>query len=261
MAFETIRLEQDGAFATLTLNRPEKLNSFTWEMHQEIKRALDQIEDAGTRAMVLTGSGRGFCAGQDLSDPAIDLSPEFDVGETLERNFNPLALRLRSLPFPVICAVNGVAAGAGANIALACDIILAARSANFIQAFSKIGLVPDAGGTYALTRVLGEARAKGLSMLAVPLTAEKAEEWGLIWQVCDDDTLHDDARQLGQFLATQPTTAFSLMKKAIQAASTNDIAAQLNLERDYQREAAKTHDAQEGRRAFLEKRAPKFTGN
>ncbi len=262
MNYETIRLEHDGAVTTLTLNRPKKLNSFTWAMHQEIKFAIEEIENKGeTRCLLLTGEGRGFCAGQDLGDPAFELKPEFDVGETLEKNFNPLALKLRALPFPVICAVNGVAAGAGANIALACDIILAARSANFIQAFSKIGLVPDAGGTYALTRVLGEARAKALAMLATPLTAEKAEAWGLIWQVCDDDKLMQEARTMAVHLAAQPTRALALTKKAIHEAPTNDIATQLNLERDLQREASQTHDYREGVQAFLEKREPNFTGN
>jgi 2-(1,2-epoxy-1,2-dihydrophenyl)acetyl-CoA isomerase len=260
MNSSSIKLEQDAAVAVLTLNRPDKLNSFTWDMHQEVKRALDAIERAGTRAMVLTGAGRGFCAGQDLGDPHFKLDAGIDVGETLEVNFNPLVKRLRAMPFPVIAAVNGVAAGAGANVALACDIVLAARSASFLQAFARIGLIPDAGGTWTLTRLLGEARAKGLAMLAEPLAAEKAEAWGLIWKVVDDDRLQAEARELARTLAGQPTVAFKLIKQAIHAASANSMSEQLDLERDLQRAAAATHDFTEGVKAFLEKRKPDFKG-
>lgn len=258
--FETIQLNQDSGVATLTLNRPDKLNSFTWVMHQEIKKAFDIIESSDVRCVVLTGAGRGFCAGQDLADPQFDLSDEFDVGETLEENFNPLVKRIKAIPLPVICAVNGVAAGAGANLALACDIVIAARSASFLQAFARIGLIPDAGGTWTLTRYLGEARAKGLAMLAEPLSAEKAEQWGLIWQVVDDDELTEVTGKLAERLASQPTKAFALTKQAVHAASRQPFENQLDLERDLQRLASKTHDFKEGVTAFLEKRKPVFKG-
>ncbi len=261
MGYESIRLQHDGAVATLTLARPDKLNSFTAAMHVEIRDALDKIQNGGdARSLLITGEGRGFCAGQDLGDPAFPMWPDGDVGEALERDYNPLVLRLRALPIPVICAVNGVAAGAGANIALACDIVLAARSAKFIQAFCKIGLVPDSGGTLTLTRLAGEARAKGMAMLGEGVSAEQALDWGMIWQVCDDDTLMDEARALAMRLAHMPTRALGLVKGAIHAAPTNDMAAQLELEADYQRQAANSADYGEGVNAFLEKRKPVFTG-
>ena len=260
MTAATIGLEIDGAVAVVTLNRPDKLNSFTWDMHQELKHALDQVEQAKVRALVLTGAGRGFCAGQDLGDPRFAGAERIDVGETLEQNFNPLIMRLRNMPFPVICAVNGVAAGAGANLALACDIVLAARSARFIQAFARIGLLPDAGGTWLLVHLVGEARAKALAMLADPLPAEQAEAWGLIWRAIDDDRLMDEALSLGRRLAEGPTRALAFAKQAIHAAAANDLTTQLDLERDLQRELAATDDFREGVDAFLAKRKPVFRG-
>ena len=260
MAFRFITLDLDGPVAVLTLNRPDKLNSFTGAMHREVKDALDKIENSGARAMILTGAGRGFCAGQDLADPEFDIAANFDAAVALEEYYNPLVKRLKSLPFPVICAVNGVAAGAGANIALACDIVLAARSASFLQAFARIGLVPDAGGTWSLARLVGEARAKGLAMLAEPLSAETAESWGLIWKVVDDHDLMAEARSLAERLASQPTRALALIKQAIHAAASNDFAVQLELEKDLQHQAGKTEDFREGVAAFLEKRKARFKG-
>jgi 2-(1,2-epoxy-1,2-dihydrophenyl)acetyl-CoA isomerase len=260
MAFRFITLDLDGPVAVLTLNRPDKLNSFTGAMHREVKDALDKIENSGARAMFLTGAGRGFCAGQDLADPEFDIAANFDAAVALEEYYNPLVKRLKSLPFPVICAVNGVAAGAGANIALACDIVLAARSASFLQAFARIGLVPDAGGTWSLARLVGEARAKGLAMLAEPLSAETAECWGLIWKVVDDHDLMAEARSLAERLASQPTRALALIKQAIHAAASNDFAVQLELEKDLQHQAGKTEDFREGVAAFLEKRKARFKG-
>jgi 2-(1,2-epoxy-1,2-dihydrophenyl)acetyl-CoA isomerase len=258
MIYNDLILEFDADVAVLTLNRPDKLNSLTWAMHQELKAALDDIEARGVRAMLLTGAGRGFCAGQDLAD--LDLSRPDAIANTVEANYNPLVERLKALPFPVVCAVNGVAAGAGANIALACDIVLAARSASFLQAFARIGLVPDSGGTWVLARRLGEARAKGLAMLAEPLLAETAEAWGLIWKAVDDDQLMADARALCQRLATQATGALGLIKQAVHAASTNDLSAQLALEAELQRVAAASEDFREGVAAFVEKRKPAFKG-
>ena len=260
MPFKTITLAINDNVAILTLNRPDKLNSFTWEMHQEVKAAFDELEAASVRALLITGAGRGFCAGQDLADPHFKLDEDFDVGQTLDENFNPLVRRIKALPLPVICAVNGVAAGAGANIALACDIVLAARSASFLQAFARIGLVPDAGGTWSLVRALGEARAKGLAMLAEPLPAEKAGQWGLIWQVLDDDELMPAAIAMAEKLAARPTAAFALIKQAMHTASSNGFSDQLDVERDLQRKASKTHDFREGVQAFLEKRKPRFKG-
>jgi 2-(1,2-epoxy-1,2-dihydrophenyl)acetyl-CoA isomerase len=258
MTYNDLTLEFDADVAVLTLDRPDKLNSLTWAMHQEIKAALDEIEAGAVRAVLVTGAGRGFCAGQDLAD--LDLSRPEGIADTIEANYNPLVERLRGLPFPVVCAVNGVAAGAGANIALACDIVLAARSASFLQAFARIGLVPDSGGTWALTRRLGEARAKGLAMLAEPLLAETAESWGLIWKAVDDDQLMPDALALTRRLATQPTGALALIKQAVHAAATNTLPAQLALEAELQRIAAASEDFQEGVTAFMEKRKPVYKG-
>ena len=262
MAEEVVLHERRDGFAIVTLNRPDRLNAFNEEQHDRLRAILDDCaSDETCRALVLTGAGRGFCAGQDLADrdPAM-LGERPDLGRTLETFYVPLVRRLRTMEKPVICAVNGVAAGAGANIALACDIVLAARSAKFIQAFSKIGLIPDAGGTYWLTRHLGEARAKALALTAHPLSAEQAADWGLIWRAVDDDRLMDEALALASAFATGPTRAYALTKEAIQAASSNDLDAQLGVEIRLQREAGRTEDYREGVSAFLQKRQPAFKG-
>ena len=258
----TVLYEAADGVAMLTLNRPDKLNAFTEAMHGELARALDRIEaDAGIRAVLLTGAGRGFCAGQDLNDRVMgegDAPP--DLGDTLERLYNPLIRRICRLERPVVCAVNGVAAGAGANIALNCDIVLAARSAKFIEAFCRLGLVPDAGGTYILPRLVGAARARGLALLGEALSAEQAEAWGLIWRAVDDERLMDEAMALARHLATQPTKGLGLIKRALLASATNDLDAQLDLERDLQREAGRSEDYREGVAAFMEKRPAVFRG-
>jgi 2-(1,2-epoxy-1,2-dihydrophenyl)acetyl-CoA isomerase len=258
----TILLDVAEGVATVTLNRPDKLNAINERMHAELAAALDRIEaDPAVRALLLTGAGRAFSAGQDLGDRVMgegDAPP--DLGETLDRLYNPLIRRLRQLELPVIAAVNGVAAGAGANLALACDLVLAARSAKFIQAFSRLGLVPDSGGTYVLPRLVGPARATGLALLAEPLPAEQAAAWGLIWQVIDDDRLLDEATALARKLATQPTKGLGLIKRALNASAANTLGEQLDLERDLQREAGRTEDYREGVRAFLDKRPAAFKG-
>ena len=262
MVESTILVEVADGAATITLSRPDKLNAFNEVMHRELARALDRIEaDTTIRAVLLTGAGRGFCAGQDLGDRMVgagDAPP--DLGGTLERTFNPLIRRICRLERPVVCAVNGVAAGAGANLALHCDIVLAARSAQFIEPFCRLGLVPDAGGTYVLPRLVGAARARGLALLGEPLPAERAEAWGLIWRVVDDDKLMDQASALARHLATQATTGLGLIKRALFASATNSLDAQLDLERDLQREAGRTEDYREGVAAFMAKRPPAFRG-
>ena len=252
---------QDG-YAVVTLNRPDRLNSFNPEMHERLRAALTEVKRRDdVRALLLTGAGRGFCAGQDLSDRAMsaDAAP-VDLGYTLSTYYNPLVRSLRELPKPVICAVNGVAAGAGANIALACDVVLAARSASFIQAFCRIGLVPDSGGTYFLPRLAGTARAMGLALLGDKLGAEDAERWGLIWKCVDDAQLMDEARALAAQLAAGPTKGLGEIKRAVYASGANTLDAQLDLERDLQRELGRSADYREGVAAFMAKRAPKFTG-
>jgi 2-(1,2-epoxy-1,2-dihydrophenyl)acetyl-CoA isomerase len=252
---------QDGC-AVVTLNRPDRLNSFNPEMHARLSDAVGQVESrSDIRAMLLTGAGRGFCAGQDLSDRVMsaDSAPP-DLGHTIGTLYNPLVRRLRALEKPVICAVNGVAAGAGANLALACDIVIAARSASFLQAFCKIGLIPDTGGTFWLPRLVGTARAMGLALLGDKLPAADAERMGLIWKCVDDATLMDEARAIARQLAAGPTRGLGAIKQALYASSGNTLDAQLDLERDVQRELGHTHDYREGVRAFMEKRPAKFEG-
>lgn len=259
----TVLVERDGGVTIVTLNRPDRLNSFTIDMHAALSDALTGVEaDKSCRAVLLTGAGRGFCAGQDLSDRAVAPGIERrDLGESMEQRYNPLVRRLRALPKPVIVAVNGVAAGAGANLALHGDIVLAARSAKFVQSFAKLGLMPDCGGTWSLTHILGEARAKGLAMLAEPLSAEQAAQWGLIWKVLDDAELMPEARKLAGHLATQPTAALAAIKQAIHASATATLDEQLDHERDGQRRLGYADDYAEGVAAFVAKRPPVFKGD
>lgn len=262
MDFETIELTIADRIARLTLNRPDRLNSFTVQMHNEISRALEAVSKSDARVLVLTGVGRGFCAGQDLSDRAVAPGGDgIDLGESLEKRYNPLIQRLTSLEMPVICAVNGVAAGAGANIALACDIVIAAKSAKFIQSFANIGLVPDSGGTWTLPRLAGQARAMGLALTGEPLTAERAEAWGMIWKCVDDDRLAEEASALATKFASAPTKGLATTKKLIRESATRALDQQLDIERDAQRMLGRTSDYKEGVAAFMEKRTPKFTGS
>ncbi|MDH3646860.1 MAG: 2-(1,2-epoxy-1,2-dihydrophenyl)acetyl-CoA isomerase PaaG [Gammaproteobacteria bacterium] len=252
---------QDG-YTELTLNRPDSLNSFNAAMHEQLADAIAEVEqDENIRALLITGSGRAFCAGQDLSDRAVsDDAEPVNLGRTLSTLYNPLVRRLRSLPKPVVCAVNGVAAGAGANIALACDIVIAARSAKFIQSFCKIGLLPDSGGTWILPRLVGPARAAALAMLGLPLRAEEAESWGLIYKAVDDADLMRQARALCAHFATQPTGGLAGIKKALKESWKNDFSTQLDLERRLQQQLGSSEDYREGVTAFLEKRKPVFKG-
>lgn len=262
MAGDTpLMVEDADGLRRITLSRPEKLNAFNDEMGAALIAALDGAAAPAVRAVLITGAGRAFCAGQDLGDrdPAKMAGPP-DLGATLEGRYNPIVRRIRALEKPVICAVNGVAAGAGANLALACDIVLAARSARFIQAFAKIGLIPDSGGTWLLPRLVGEARAKALALTAEPLDAETAAAWGLIWRAVPDEALTAEAGALAVRLASGPTLGLGLTKRAIQAAAGQPLDAQLDLERDLQREAGRSPDYAEGVAAFLSKRAPQFTG-
>jgi len=262
MAYETLLFDVANGAARLTLNRPDRLNSFTVQMHSEVADALSKVEsDASVRALLLTGAGRGFCAGQDLSDRAVAPGADgLDLGESLENRYNPLIKRIVNLPKPVVCAVNGVAAGAGANIAFAADIVLAAKSAKFIQSFSNIGLVPDSGGTWILPRLAGHARAMGLALTGEALSAEKAEQWGIIWRAVEDAELQAEADKLIAKLAMGPTKGLAAIKMAMRKGWDADLNAQLDLERDLQRELGRSADYKEGVAAFGEKRAPKFTG-
>jgi 2-(1,2-epoxy-1,2-dihydrophenyl)acetyl-CoA isomerase len=258
MTYETIQFANEAGVARLTLNRPDRLNSFTVQMHGEVADALSQLE--GARVLVITGAGRGFCAGQDLNDRAVAPGESVDLGHSVENYYNPLIRRLTSLPMPVIAAVNGVAAGAGANIAFACDIVIAARSAKFIQSFASIGLIPDSGGTWVLPRLVGQARALGLALTAEPLPADKAAEWGLIWKAVDDDSLDSEVDALAQRFATAPTRGLAAIKKMIRESWDHSLDEELELQRDMMRELGYSGDYREGVAAFMEKRKPNFTG-
>lgn len=262
MSYETILFDISGGIARLTLNRPDRLNSFNVQMHKEARDALSQLASAqNARVLVLTGAGRGFCAGQDLGDRTVAPGEQgVDLGESIETYYKPLVLALRNLPMPVIGAVNGVAAGAGANIALACDLVIATKSASFVQAFSKLGLVPDSGGTWFLPRLLGNARAMGLALLGDKLPAEQAAQWGLIWRCVEDAEFKNTVDQLAEQLAAAPTRGLARTKQAIYESWGRSLEQQLNQERDFQRELGRSQDYAEGVAAFSEKRAPKFVG-
>jgi len=260
---EAVLFEIQSGVATVTLNRPDRLNALNEDIHTGLRAAFSRIEtDETIRAVLLTGAGRGFCAGADLmqSLAGVQSTTKRDLGATLERDYNPLIRRMRALPKPIVTAINGVAAGAGMNIGLAGDIILAARSASFTQAFIRIGLLPDAGGTYFLPRLIGDARARALAMLGDTITAEQAEQYGLIYKLFDDAQLHEEALKLAQNLAAKPTQALAAMKSALNEAALNTLDAQLDLERDLQRKLGYTPDFAEGVTAFIEKRPAQFTG-
>jgi 2-(1,2-epoxy-1,2-dihydrophenyl)acetyl-CoA isomerase len=261
MNYQNILFEVADGVARLTLNRPDKLNSFNLAMHGEVRNALDSLPGSGARVLVISGAGRGFCAGQDLGDRAVaPAGAEVDLGHSLDKYYGPLVTTLRELPMPVIGAVNGVAAGAGANIALACDLVVAARSASFVQAFCKLGLLPDSGGTWLLPRLVGTARALGLALLGDKLSAEQAVAWGLIWQCVDDSQFADTVTQLARQLACAPTAGLAKTKQAIWASGSRSFGEQLIIERDLQRELGRTSDYAEGVAAFTQKRAPQFRG-
>lgn len=261
MVYETILFDVVDTVARLTLNRPDKLNSFNTQMHAEVREVLSSLPQTSARALILTGAGRAFCAGQDLADRLVpEDAPPVDLGHTLETCYNPLVLALRGLPMPVIAAVNGVAAGAGANIALACDIVFAARSASFVQSFNRVGLVPDSGGTWTLPRLVGQARALGLALLGEKLSAETAAQWGVIWRCCEDGELMSIAQAQAQELARGPTRGLARTKQAIYASWGRSLPEQLAAEKDYQHELGASADFREGVLAFLEKRPARFTG-
>lgn len=259
---DTVLTERRGAVLVVTLNRPEKLNSFNEAMHAALAGALAEAEaDTSVRAVVLTGAGRGFCAGQDLSDRVRgegDAPP--DLGDTIGRLYNPLVRRMRALPVPIVCAINGVSAGAGLNVALAADVVIAARSATFLEPFANLGLVPDAGGTFHLPRAVGTIRARAMAMLAERIDAETAERWGLVYKVFDDGALMDEAMKMAEKLAGLPTDGLAAMKRVLDAGATNTLDAQLDVERDAQRAAGRHPDYAEGVAAFVEKRRPAYRG-
>ncbi|MGE3396633.1 MAG: 2-(1,2-epoxy-1,2-dihydrophenyl)acetyl-CoA isomerase PaaG [Sphingomonas sp.] len=258
MAYETIDFKVEAGIARLTLNRPDRLNSFTVQMHEEVANALANLGEA--RCLVLTGAGRGFCAGQDLNDRAVKPGEAVDLGESVEQRYNPLIRKLVSLPMPVIARVNGVAAGAGANIALACDIVIAAKSAKFIQSFAAIGLIPDSGGTWVLPRLVGQARALGLALTGEPLEASRAAEWGLIWKAVEDDRLDAEVDTLAARFAGGPTRGLAAIKRMLRDSWGQNLDDELDRQRDMMRELGFSDDYREGVAAFMEKRKPDFSG-
>lgn len=262
MDYQNIIAEEKNGVGYLTFNRPKALNSFNVDMHREVAEVLNQwTKNPDVRCVVISGEGRGFCAGQDLGDRVVDPNAEApDLGYSIETYYNPLIKTIVNMPKPVICAVNGVAAGAGANIALACDLVIAAKSANFVQAFCRLGLVPDSAGTWFLPRAVGHARAMGLNLLGDKLPAETAKEWGMIWDVVEDADLKTKVTELAERLAKQPTFGLSLIKKAIHQSSNNTFDEQMVLERDLQRIAGRSEDYREGVQAFMNKREPNFKG-
>lgn len=262
MDYQNIIAEEKNGVGYLTFNRPKALNSFNVDMHREVAEVLNQwTKNPDVRCVVISGEGRGFCAGQDLGDRVVDPNAEApDLGYSIETYYNPLIKTIVNMPKPVICAVNGVAAGAGANIALACDLVIAAKSANFVQAFCRLGLVPDSAGTWFLPRAVGHARAMGLTLLGDKLPAETAKEWGMIWDVVEDAELKAKVTELAERLAKQPTFGLSLIKKAIHQSSNNTFEEQMLLERDLQRIAGRSEDYREGVQAFMNKREPNFKG-
>jgi 2-(1,2-epoxy-1,2-dihydrophenyl)acetyl-CoA isomerase len=262
LTLSKIEFSTSEGLAILTLNRPDRLNSFNSEMHSEVKRVFREIRrDKSIRCLLITGNGRGFCAGQDLSERTVNVDIDApDLSASIAKNYNPLIRTIAGLPIPVICAVNGVAAGAGANIALACDLVLAAKSASFIQSFNKLGLVPDSGGTWILPKLVGYARAMRLCLLGEKVSAVEALQMGMITQVCDDDLLLEEAKALGTMLANAPTRGLGLIKRAIQASVCNSLDEQLELECDLQGIAGRSADYNEGVAAFTEKREPNYTG-
>ncbi|GAA4040310.1 2-(1,2-epoxy-1,2-dihydrophenyl)acetyl-CoA isomerase PaaG [Sphingomonas rosea] len=259
MSEPTILLAEEGGIARITLNRPDRLNSFTAAMHGELRAALDRVADSA-RVIVLTGAGRGFCAGQDLNDRAVTPGQAVDLGETVEASWNPVIRRLASLPQPVIARVNGVAAGAGANIALACDLVVAGRSAKFIQSFANLGLIPDSGGSWHLPRLVGQARALGLAITAEPLPAEKAADWGLIWKCVEDEALDTEVDALATKLASLPPLGLAAIKQIIRTSGERTLDQELDLQRDEMRRLGFTEDYREGVAAFLEKRPATYKG-
>ncbi|MCJ9256635.1 2-(1,2-epoxy-1,2-dihydrophenyl)acetyl-CoA isomerase PaaG [Acinetobacter baumannii] len=262
MDYQNIIAEEKNGVGYLTFNRPKALNSFNVDMHREVAEVLNQwTKNPEVRCVVISGEGRGFCAGQDLGDRVVDPNAEApDLGYSIETYYNPLIKTIVNMPKPVICAVNGVAAGAGANIALACDLVIAAKSANFVQAFCRLGLIPDSAGTWFLPRAVGHARAMGLALLGDKLPAETAKEWGMIWDVVEDAELKTKVTELAERLAKQPTFGLSLIKKAIHQSSNNTFDEQVLLERDLQRIAGRSEDYREGVQAFMNKREPNFKG-
>lgn len=262
MSYQNIHFEIAAAIARLTLNRPEKLNSFTAAMHEEIQDALGYIRtEPGARVLLITGAGRAFCAGHDLAEAAVLPGSEtLDLGAQVERYYAPLVRSLRALPLPVVCAVNGVAAGAGANFALACDLVLAKQSASFVEPFCKLGLLPDTGGTYFLPRLVGTARALGMALLGTKVSAQQAADWGLIWRCIDDEQFSAEVESLVAQLAAAPTLALALTRQALYASANATLDDQLDFERNAMRELGRTRDYREGVDAFLQKRTPEFYG-